>query len=144
MSYATVKSSTRRSNRFIEIKNSLSSIDRKTNTTTFAIIDEISIKKKWNAIKIENFESYTNNYNFKNSLITSLIFRNRLFTIKTFSKQAILSINYRRRKKNDVIAIIENTNFNMFIAVFNILISQTFNIFFSSTFFFFYINHTKL
>ena len=44
--YARVKSSTRRSNRLIEIENSLSSVGRNTSTTTFATIDEVSIKKK--------------------------------------------------------------------------------------------------
>ena len=44
--HAKVKFSIRRSNRLIEIKNSLSSVERSTSTTTFATIDEISIKKK--------------------------------------------------------------------------------------------------
>ena len=44
--HARVKSSTRRSNRLTEIENSLSSVEWSTNTTAFAIIDEISIEKK--------------------------------------------------------------------------------------------------
>ena len=44
--YARVKSSTRRSNRLIEIENSLSSVERNTNTATFATIDKISIEKE--------------------------------------------------------------------------------------------------
>ena len=44
--YARVKFNIRRSNRLIEIENSLSSVERSTNTTAFTTIDEISIKKK--------------------------------------------------------------------------------------------------
>ena len=44
--HAIVKFSIRRSNELIEIENSLSNIDRRTNTTTFATIDKISIEKE--------------------------------------------------------------------------------------------------
>ena len=44
--HAKIKSNTRRSNRLIEIENSLNSVERSTNTAAFATIDEISIEKK--------------------------------------------------------------------------------------------------
>ena len=44
--HARIKSSTRRSNRLIEIENSLNSVERNTNITAFATIDEVSIEKK--------------------------------------------------------------------------------------------------
>ena len=44
--HARVKSSTRRSNRLIKIKNSLNSVEWSINTTTFATIDEVSIEKE--------------------------------------------------------------------------------------------------
>ena len=43
--HTTIKFNTCRSNRLIEIKNSLSNIDRKTNITNFATINEILIEK---------------------------------------------------------------------------------------------------
>ena len=43
--HARIKSSTRRSNRLIEIENSLNSVERNTSTAAFATIDEVSIKK---------------------------------------------------------------------------------------------------
>ena len=43
---ARIKPSTRRSNRLIEIENSLSSVGRSTSTTTFSTIDEVPIEKK--------------------------------------------------------------------------------------------------
>ena len=44
--HARVKFSTRRSNRLIKIENLLNSVERSTNTTAFATIDEVSIEKK--------------------------------------------------------------------------------------------------
>ena len=44
--YMRIKSSTRCSNRLTEIENSLSSVERNTNTAAFAAIDEISIEKE--------------------------------------------------------------------------------------------------
>ena len=44
--YARIKSSTRRSNRLIEIENSLNSVERRTNTITFATIDEFLIEEE--------------------------------------------------------------------------------------------------
>ena len=44
--HARIKFNIRRSNRLIEIENSLSSVERNTSTTAFATIDEVSIKKK--------------------------------------------------------------------------------------------------
>ena len=44
--HAKVKSSTRRSNRLIEIENLLNSVERSTSIATFATIDEVSIKKE--------------------------------------------------------------------------------------------------
>ena len=44
--HARIKFSTRRSNRLNEIENSLNSVERNTNTTTFATIDEVLIEKK--------------------------------------------------------------------------------------------------
>ena len=84
--HARIKFSIRRSNWLTKIENSLNSVERNTNTTAFATIDKISIKKKWNAIKIEEFEIYINDYNFEDSLIASLISRNRSFAISIFSK----------------------------------------------------------
>ena len=83
---ARIKFSTRRFNRLTEIENSLSSVGRSTSTAAFSTIDEISIEKEWNAMKIEKFETYTNDYNSENSLIVSLILRNRSFAINIFSK----------------------------------------------------------
>ena len=84
--HAKVKFNTRCSNRLTKIENSLNNVKRNTNITTFATIDEISIKKKWNAMKVEKFETYTNDYNFEDFLIASLISRNRSFAISIFSK----------------------------------------------------------
>ena len=84
--HAKVKSSIRRSNRLIEIENLLNSVEWSTSTTEFATIDEISIEKEWNAMKIEKFKTYTNDYNFEDFLIVSLIFRNQSFTINILSK----------------------------------------------------------
>ena len=95
-------------------------------------------------MKIEKFEIYTNDCNFENFLIVSLIFRNESFVIKILSKQSTLLMNYAKEKNNDVIVIIENINFDMFAVVLDLSISQMFNIFFLSTSFFFYINHMKL
>ena len=83
---ARIKFSTRRFNRLTEIENSLSSVGRSTSTAAFSTIDEISIEKEWNAMKIEKFEIYINNCNSEDSLIISLIFRNRCFAINIFSK----------------------------------------------------------
>ena len=142
--HARVKFNSCRSNRLTEIENLLNSVERNTNTAAFATIDEISIEKKWNAMKIEKFEVYTNDYNSENSLIASLIFRNRFFAISIFSKQSTLSMNYAKKKNDDAVTIIENTNFDTSAVVPDLSISQTFDIFFSSASFFFYINHTKL
>ena len=120
--YAKVKFNTRRFNRLIEIENSLSSVERSTSTTAFATIDEISIEKKWNVMKVEKFEIYINDCNFKDFLIASLIFQNQSFAINIFSKQLILSMNYAKEKNNDAVAIIENTNFNTFAVVFDLSI----------------------
>ena len=95
-------------------------------------------------MKIEKFETYTNDCNFKNFLIVSLILRNRFFMINIFSKQSTLSMNYEKEKNDDAVAIIENTNFDTFVIVSDLSILQTFNIFSSSTSFFFYINYIKL
>ena len=140
---ARIKSSTRRFNWLIEIENSLNSVERSMNTAALSTIDEISIKKEWNAMKIEKFEIYINDYNSENSLIASLISRNRPFAVNISSKQSTLSVNYAKKKNDDVVAIIENTNFDTSTVIFDLSISQIFNIFFSSTSFFFYINHTK-
>ena len=142
--HTRIKLNTRRSNRLIEIENLSSSVERSTSTITFTTIDEVSIKKEWNAIKIEKFEIYINACNFENFLIASLISRNRSFAINIFSKQSTLSMNYAKKENNDTVAIIKNTNFDTFIVVLDLSISQTFNIFFSSAFFFFYINYMKL
>ena len=142
--HARIKFSTRRSKRLIEIENSINSVERNTNTTAFATIDKISIKKEWNAMKIKKFEIYTNDYNFENILIASLISRNRSFAINIFSKQSTLSMNYAKGKNDDTVAIIKNTNFNTFAVVLDLSISEIFDIFLSSASFFFYINHTKL
>ena len=84
--HARIKSSTRCSNRLIEIENSLSSVERSISTTAFAAIDEISIEKEWNAVKIEKFEVYTNDCNSEDFSIASLILRNRSFAINIFPK----------------------------------------------------------
>ena len=83
---AKIKFSTRRFNRLAEIENSLNSVERSTSTAAFSTIDEILIEKKWNAVKIEKFEIYTNDCNSEDFLIASLIFRNRPFAINIFSK----------------------------------------------------------
>ena len=44
--HTRVKSDIRRFNRLTEIENSLSSVERSTNTTAFATIDKISIEKE--------------------------------------------------------------------------------------------------
>ena len=44
--HARIKSSSRCSNRLIEIENSLNNVERSTNTTAFATINEVSIEKK--------------------------------------------------------------------------------------------------
>ena len=118
--HAKVKFSTRRSNQLIKIENSLNSVERNTNTVTFATIDEISIEKKWNAMKIEKFETYTNDCNSKDFLIVSLILWNWSFAINIFSKQSTLSMNYAKKKNNDAVAIIENTDFNTSAVVFDL------------------------
>ena len=121
--HARIKFSIRRSNRLIEIENSLNSVERNTNTAAFATIDKILIKKEWNAMKIEKFKIYTNDYNFENFLIASLISRNRSFAISIFSKQLTLSMNYVKKKNDDAVAIIENINFDTFAVVFDLSIS---------------------
>ena len=121
--HARIKSNTRRSNRLTEIENSLNSVERSTSTTTFATIDEISIEKEWNAIKIEKFEAYTNDYNFEDFLIASLILRNRSFAINILLKQSTLSVNYAKEKNDDAVAIIENTNFDTSVVGFDLSVS---------------------
>ena len=74
-------------------------------------------------MKIEDFKTYINNCNFENSLIILLIFRNRSFAMRIFSKQSILSMRYAKKKNNNVVAIIENTNFDTFVVAFNMSIS---------------------
>ena len=95
-------------------------------------------------MKVEKFEIYTNDYNSENFLIALLIFRNQLFARNISSKQLTLSMNYAKEKDNDAVVIIENTNFDISTVVFDLSISQIFDIFLSSTFIFFYMNHTKL
>ena len=95
-------------------------------------------------MEIEEFKTYTNNYNFKDFLIVSLIFRNRLFAVSIFSKQSTLSVNYAKKKNDDIVVIIENINSDTSAVVLNLLVLQIFDIFLSSTFFFFYINDTEL
>ena len=121
--YARIKCSTRRSNRLIEIENPLSSVERSTSTAAFATIDKISIEKKWNAMKIEEFEIYTNDCNSESSLIVLLISRNRPFAISIFSKQSTLSVNYAKKKNDDTVVIIENTNFNTSTVVLDLSVS---------------------
>ena len=142
--HARIKFNIRRFNRLIKIENLWSNVERNTSTAAFATIDKILIEKKRNAIKIEKFEIYRNDYNSEDSLIASLIFWNRLFAINILSKQSTLSMNYAKKKNDDVVAIIENTNFDASVVIFDLSISQIFDIFFSSMFFFFYMNHTKL
>ena len=142
--HARIKFSTRRSNQLIEIENSLNNIEGSISTTAFATIDEVSIEKEWNAMKIEKFETYINDYNSENSWIASLIFRNRSFAINIFSKQSILSMNYVKKKNDDVIAIIENTNFDISAVVLDLSVLEIFDILSSSASFFFYMNHIKL
>ena len=142
--HARVKPDTRRFNRLVEIENPLSSVERNTSTTAFATIDEISIEKEWNAVEVEEFETYTNDCNFEDFLIASLILRNRPFAISISSKQSTLSVDYAKKKNDDAVAIIENTDFDTFIVVFDLSVSQIFDIFLSSVSFFFYMNHTKL
>ena len=84
--YVRIKFNTRRSNRLIEIEDLLSRIGRSTSTTAFATIDEVSIEKKENAVKVEKLEAYTNDCNFEDFLIALLISRNRPFAINIFSK----------------------------------------------------------
>ena len=110
--HATDKFSARRSNWSIEIESLLNKIDRKKNTAAFAAIDKVSIEKECNAIEIEDFETYINNCNTENSLIVSLISRNRLFAIRISFTQSTLTMNYVKKKDIDIIAMIENTNFN--------------------------------
>ena len=74
-------------------------------------------------MKVEEFEIYTNDYNFENFLIASLILRNRPFAINIFSKQSTLSVNYAKEKDDDAVAIIENTNFDTSAVVFDLPIS---------------------
>ena len=84
--YTRIKLSIRRSNRLIKIENSLSSVERSTSITAFATIDEVLIEKKENAMKIEKFETYINDFNSEDFLIALLISRNRPFAINIFSK----------------------------------------------------------
>ena len=70
-------------------------------------------------MKIEKFEIYINDYNFEDFLIASLIPQNRPFAISIFSKQSVLSMSYAKEKSDDVVAIIENTNFDTSAVVFN-------------------------
>ena len=86
-------------------------------------------------MKIEKFEIYINDYNSENFLIALLIFRNWRFAINIFSKQLTLLVNYAKEKNNDIVAIIENTNFDTFVIIFDLSISQIFNIFSLSAFF---------
>ena len=95
-------------------------------------------------MEVEEFKVYTNDCNFEDFLIALLILRNRSFAINISSKQSTLSMNYTKKEDDGAAAIIENTNFDTSAVVFDLSISQTFDIFSSSTFFFFYINHTKL
>ena len=53
-------------------------------------------------------------------------------------------MNYVKKENDDVVAIIENTNFDTSAVVLDLSISQIFDIFLLSTSFFFYMNHTKL
>ena len=120
--HARIKSGIRRFNRLTEIENPLNNVERGINTAAFATIDEISIEKEWNAMKIEKFEIYTNDCNSEDFLIASLILRNRPFAINIFSKQSTLSVNYAKKKNDDAVAIIENTNFNTFAVVLDLSI----------------------
>ena len=120
--HTKVKLNTRRSNWLIKIENSLNSVEWSMNTITFVTIDEVSIEEKWNTMKIEKFETYINDCNSEDFLIASLIFRNRSFAINIFSKQSTLSVNYAKKKNDDVVAIIENTNFDTFIVVLDLSI----------------------
>ena len=74
-------------------------------------------------MKIEKFEVYTNDCNSEDFLIALLIFRNRSFAINILSKQSILLMNYAKKKNDDAIVIIENTNFNTSAIVFDLSIS---------------------
>ena len=86
-----------------EIENLLDNIDRKKNTTIFTTIDKLLIKKEWNTIKVENFKTYTNDDNFENSSIVSLISRNWFFAMRIFLKQSILVRGRHRASHMSVI-----------------------------------------
>ena len=86
-------------------------------------------------MKIEKFKTYTNDCNLENFLIVSLIFQNRSFAINILLKQSTLSMNYAKKKNDDTVALIENTNFDTFAVVFDLSISQIFDIFFYQRFF---------
>ena len=53
-------------------------------------------------------------------------------------------MNYAKKKNNDTVAIIENTNFDISAVVSDLSVLEIFDIFSLSTSFFFYMNHTKL
>ena len=74
-------------------------------------------------MKIEKFEIYTNNYNSEDFLIALLISRNRSFAINIFFKQSTLLMNYTKKKNDDAVAIIENTNFDTSAVVLDLSIS---------------------
>ena len=63
-------------------------------------------------MKIEKFETYTNDCISEDFLFVLLIFRNRPFAINVLLKQLTLLVNYTKKKNNDVVAIIENINFD--------------------------------
>ena len=74
-------------------------------------------------MKVEEFETYTNDYNSEDFLITSLISRNWSFAISISSKQSTLLVNYAKKKNDDAVAIIENTNFDTSAVILDLSIS---------------------
>ena len=84
--YATFKFDIDCFNLFVKIENCLNNVDRKASTATFVTVNGISSEKQWNAVKAKNFKENTNDCNFEDSLIAFLIFRNRFFVMRIFSK----------------------------------------------------------
>ena len=105
--------STRCLNRLTDIEFALNNLDRRTITITFANINKISTEKELNIVEAKEFEAYANNCNSENLLIVFLIFRNRLFAVIIFIKNAIRTTNYAKKSNDEDVSISENFDVNV-------------------------------
>ena len=129
----------KQSNRLTKICFKFNKLIKDVNNVVFAATNEILINENWNRIEKKNFKIFNHFYNSKNVQITSLMFKDRSFTIIISINSSNLLINHFE-ESDELNTRNISTNSQKFWSDVN----HSFNIFSSSTSFFFYLNHTQL